>query len=174
MRIMVIAALASMFLACGETQSDRPGDIEESVSETKEEVVGTADPPPHETVPAPPETTTTVDSADLEECRKAADITREYYTAISRKSYPRAYALLDKAARPSSLDAFRISVADIERAEVTLGRQGRIAESDGQVTLRIPITIDVTIEGGPSLVRHEYCVLAKREGVWQIIEILRR
>lgn len=116
---------------------------------------------------------TATDATDPElvaEAREAAEVMREYYTAISRESWPRAYALLDEEVRPATIDLFRDSVSSIRRAVVTLGSAGEASvDEEGRPTFLVPISVEITIGSAGPVIREETWLLRRGDGGWRIV-----
>ncbi len=74
------------------------------------------------------------------EYRNAADLVRQHYTAISRRSYRRAYDLWAKGKR--EFNEFTTEAEKIERAVVSFERSGRAGTLDGSLVVEVPVTVE--------------------------------
>lgn len=106
---------------------------------------------------------------NVEEYQVAADLVRQYYTAISRGSDRRAFDLWEEGSR--EYDEFTAEAEQIERAVVTFGRSGRAGVSDGMPTIEVPVSVAITTRDGTTSERAETFLLRRTptEG-WRIVD----
>lgn len=151
---MALLLLLAPAVGCGDTKSEEAADEVEQ-SSMDERVERSADDFPSELV-------------DPEEYRAGADLIRQHYTAISRGSYRRAFDLWEEGSR--EFNEFTAEAEKISRAVVTFGESGLIGEQNGQVTIEVPVTVEVTGPGGAIEYRGESFLLRKqKDGTWRIV-----
>ena len=96
-----------------------------------------------------PVTDTRVAAAETQPDR-AVQVIRDYYKAISRRDYKRAYLAWDGdgARSQQSFEQFKQGFATTASAAVDVGKPGRLDGAAGSIFIKIPVTVTATITDG--------------------------
>lgn len=110
--------------------------------------------------PTPPPVSLTQSAVDAKPLhQEAAQVIRNYYSAIARRDYKQAYLAWegDGAASQQSFEQFRQGFANTASAAVTVGEPGRLDPAAGSVYIEIPVRVTaVTKNGTGQLFRGSY------------------
>ncbi|WP_375504040.1 hypothetical protein [uncultured Nostoc sp.] len=109
--------------------------------------------------PTPPPASPTQSPASAEPGQQAIQVIRDYYSAIARLDYKRAYSAWEGngAASKQSFEQFKQGFANTTSVAVEVGKPGRPDPGAGSIYIQIPVTITtVTTNGTPQRFRGSY------------------
>lgn len=150
-RALYLLFLSLLWISCSDSEEVRSSGVEAGESEGS---------PQGQTPPI---------AESSEEYKKAADLVREHYTAISRGSYRRAFDLWEKGSR--DFEEFSREAGQISRAVVTFGSSGRAGTVDGMPTIEVPVTVQITSPEGATEERRETFLLRKSpDQGWRLLQ----
>ena len=91
--------------------------------------------------------------------QQAVQVIRDYYRAISRRDYKRAYLAWDEdgARSQQSFEQFEQGFANTASAAVDIGKPGRLDGAAGSIYIEIPVTVTaITTDGTQQRFRGSY------------------